>query len=205
MGPATAAAPPIDVGRRPRGIAVGDFNEDDKPDLAVVVFGGDDVAVLLGDGQGHFSAPRHVGVGGGPMAISVGSFASPTSVDLAVVNSLTDSVSILYGDGHGQFPKVVSHPVPSRPSFLIVGDTNQDGNQDLVVGSATARRWRSSWATVTRSPRRPRPRSPVRPSRRWPRTSTATDRWIWSTPTSSAAPSRSCRASTRASSGDRSA
>ena len=26
--------------------------------------------------------------------------------------------------------------MPARPSFLIVGDTNQDGNQDLVVGSA---------------------------------------------------------------------
>jgi hypothetical protein len=130
------AMPPINVGRRPRGLTVGDFDLDGRPDLAVVVFGGDDVAVLLGKGRGRFSPPHTVAVGGGPLAISVGSFASPTSVDLAVVNSLSDTVSILYGDGRGRFPTVATHPVPARPSFLIVGDTNQDGNQDLVVGSA---------------------------------------------------------------------
>jgi hypothetical protein len=54
---------------------------------------------------------------------------------LAIVNSLSDSVSVLYGDGRGQFPNVATFPVAARPSFLIVGDTNRDGHQDLVVGS----------------------------------------------------------------------
>jgi hypothetical protein len=52
-----------------------------------------------------------------------------------VVNSLSDSVSVLYGNGRGQFPTVTTFPVAARPSFLIVGDTNEDGHQDLVVGN----------------------------------------------------------------------
>ncbi|MGH6737670.1 MAG: FG-GAP repeat domain-containing protein, partial [Bradyrhizobium sp.] len=35
----------------------------------------------------------------------------------------------------GQFPSTHTFRVSDRPSFLIVGDTNDDGNQDLVVGS----------------------------------------------------------------------
>ena len=126
---------PLAVGRQPRALVTSDFNQDDLPDLAVVNFGGDAVAILQGDGRGGFAAPQLIGVGTGPSAIGVGSFGTDTSTDLAIVNSLSDSVSVLYGDGRGQFPTVATFPVAARPSFLIIGDTNRDGHQDLVVGS----------------------------------------------------------------------
>ena len=41
----------------PQNLVVGDFNGDGHPDLAIVNVGGDDVAILLNDGTGNFSAP----------------------------------------------------------------------------------------------------------------------------------------------------
>src|SRR3989442_12860657 len=46
------------VGTHPQSVAVGDFNGDGKPDLAVANAGSDTVSVLLGNGDGTFQAAR---------------------------------------------------------------------------------------------------------------------------------------------------
>src|SRR2546426_12347976 len=50
------------VGANPSSVAVGDFNRDGRPDLAVANYGSnkqnDDVSVLLGNGDGTFQAAR---------------------------------------------------------------------------------------------------------------------------------------------------
>jgi hypothetical protein len=43
------------VGHSPLSVAVGDFNGDGKPDLAVVNGYGNTVSILLGDGKGNFT------------------------------------------------------------------------------------------------------------------------------------------------------
>jgi hypothetical protein len=47
-------------------VAVGDFNHDGKPDLAVANYGSNNVSVLLGKGDGTFQAAVNYGVGSGP-------------------------------------------------------------------------------------------------------------------------------------------
>src|SRR5215469_5518173 len=49
------AGSPFGAGTEPRSVAVGDFNGDGKPDLAVANFGSNNVTILLGDGKGGFS------------------------------------------------------------------------------------------------------------------------------------------------------
>jgi len=65
---------PFPVGGQPASVAIGDLG-DGRADLAV---GGDDVAVLLGDGAGEFGSTTHFAAGG----TSYGS-RSPTSIGMA--------------------------------------------------------------------------------------------------------------------------
>src|SRR5262249_6798932 len=62
-GFAQAAGSPVGAGNHPRSVAVGDFNLDGKPDLAVANVTSNDVSILLGNGSGGFAPAAPVGVG----------------------------------------------------------------------------------------------------------------------------------------------
>ena len=55
MARVTSPRPLLPTGVYPISVAVGDFNEDGKLDLAVANLDGGSVSVLLGDGTGHFT------------------------------------------------------------------------------------------------------------------------------------------------------
>ena len=101
------------VGTEPWSVAVGDFNGDGKPDLAVAN-GGDnyDVSVLLGNGDGTFQAAVNYPTGGFfPYALAVGNFNGDTKPDLAVAgfnNNSGGAVSVFMGKGDGTFQPAVS-------------------------------------------------------------------------------------------------
>ena len=69
-----APASPLSVGAEPESVAVGDFNGDGKPDLAIANSGGNTVTVLLGAGAGEFTvAPGSpYPVGTDPVSVAVG-------------------------------------------------------------------------------------------------------------------------------------
>src|SRR5208337_851362 len=111
---------PFATGLTPVSVAVGDFNNDGKLDLAVVNACGSDltcsskgtVSILLGDGNGNFSLASTPGTDYTPTFVAVGDFDGDGNLDLAVANSCggTDqadcakgptngAVSILLGDG----------------------------------------------------------------------------------------------------------
>jgi VCBS repeat-containing protein len=76
-------------------VAVGDFDGDSDPDLAVANDFSDDVSVLLGDGQGGFGGPTDFAAGDGPFSVAVGDFNGDSDPDLAVANFISDNVSVL--------------------------------------------------------------------------------------------------------------
>ena len=94
---------PVAVGSTPFSVAVGDFNLDGKPDLAVANVFSNDLTILLGNGSGGFS--QHAGsplaVGYGPQSVAVGDFDLDGKPDLAVANFSSRDVTILLGDGNG--------------------------------------------------------------------------------------------------------
>ena len=79
----------------PWSVAVGDFNGDGLPDLAVANFFSNDVSVLLGNGDGSFQAPRNFGAGSAPISVAVGDFNGDEVQDLAVANIRSNDVSVL--------------------------------------------------------------------------------------------------------------
>ena len=127
----------------PVGIAVGDFDRDGNPDLAIANFGMDDIAVLLGDGQGGFAElPRlPLNPGFSPCAIAVGDFNGDSAPDLAVASCQNDQVVVWLGNGSGHFDAgqpfagSLGHFYFGVPDFIAVADFNGDGNLDLALSA----------------------------------------------------------------------
>ena len=127
---------PIGVGYYPVSVAVGDFNGDGKPDLAVANYGSYYVTILLGNGDGTFTAGAYLYTGSNPYSVAVGDFNGDGKLDLAVANLGSDTVTILLGNGDGTFTSGAQSPATGySPYSVAVGDFNGDGNLDLAVAN----------------------------------------------------------------------
>lgn len=124
----------IATGRQPRSVVARDVSADGIPDLVVANFGSDNLTILIGNADGRFDLGTTLAVGAGPAAIATGAFRGKHRIDIAVANLLSDTISVLYGDGAGGFSEVATYGVENRPSFLIAGDLDRDGYDDLVAG-----------------------------------------------------------------------
>jgi len=135
-----AAGSPIPIGNEVDWLAVGDFNGDGKPDLALVEKSVNTVAVLLGNGDGTFTpAPGSPNVvGANPQQVSLCDFNGDGKLDLAVTNAFGNSVSILLGNGDGTFTQPAGTPVPvgNSPEGIAAGDFNGDGILDLAIANS---------------------------------------------------------------------
>jgi hypothetical protein len=127
-------------------VAVGDFNGDGKPDLAVTVSTIGTVWVLpnKGDGSGTFGTEQQFAVGGSPTALAVGDFNSDGKPDLAVTTATTSGTTTSYGlsvlqnlgDGTGTFAAARNYTLGGFATFIAVGDFNKDGKLDIVTTGA---------------------------------------------------------------------
>ena len=108
-------------------IIAGDFNDDGRLDLAVLV--GNDVAILMGNGDGTFQAPVDYPVGQGPYALLSGDFGGDGILDLVVAD--TAGTQILLGNGDGTFQPATTIAGVGGP--LAAGDFSGNGNLDLAI------------------------------------------------------------------------
>jgi len=137
------------VGTAPEMAALADFNNDGKPDIAVVCYGdpsvGDDggVSILLGNGDGTFQPATKLTAGKKPTRIATGDFNSDGKSDLLVVRAGDANVgdngdaTIFLGNGDGTFsPGQVLAP-GKNPSAVAVSDLNGDHRTDLIFANST--------------------------------------------------------------------
>src|SRR4051795_3705000 len=135
---------PVTVGTTPKSVAVGDFNNDGKPDFVADNFIGGSVSVFLGDGAGGFIEANNspVAMAGGPIYVATGDFNADGLADLATANISPAGGGILVGIGNGQFATAPASPIPDGsntfPQGLAIGDLNGDTRLDIAVANHTS-------------------------------------------------------------------
>jgi len=133
-------------------VAVGDWNGDKKPDLAVVNQcqpGGScdgTVTILLSNGAGTFQTPPSFASGGYDAdSVAIGDLNGDGKLDLVVANLCQvnpckqgnkGTVSVLLGNGDGTFRTAQAYATGGfGTSAVAIGDFNGDGNADVVVAN----------------------------------------------------------------------
>jgi hypothetical protein len=123
----------IAIGIKPSAVAVGDFNHDNIPDLAVTTLTGT-LHILIGNGNGTFTElnpPLNVGLA--PRSIAVSDLNGDGKLDLVIANAGSNNVSVLFGNGNGTFVPAVNYFVGISPIAVTAADVNGDGILDLVT------------------------------------------------------------------------
>lgn len=132
-----APGSPFAVGRMPYLPALGDVNGDNNPDIAVPNARDNTVTVLLGNGQGNFApAPSSpFSAESRPYSAALGDLNSDHRLDLITAHAEMSLVTILWGNGRGDFAPAPGSPVNAglRGYKVRLGDTNRDGNMDLIT------------------------------------------------------------------------
>lgn len=116
-------------------VGVGDFNGDGHPDLAIAYYSSATVQVLLGNGDGTFTAGETLSTGSGPAFVVVSDFNGDGNPDLGVVNATGNSLTVLLGNGDGTFTAAPTQQTGGQPQNAFAGDFNGDGNVDLAVAN----------------------------------------------------------------------
>jgi hypothetical protein len=134
-GDGTFTAAPVTpiTGQNAGSVAVGDFNEDGKPDLAITLPDANAVQIMLGNGDGSFTASQTIPDVNGPFFVTTGDFNGDGIADLAVVSFVDGNLAIFLGSGDGTFTEKSSPVSGGPPLAAAVGDFNGDGKADLAV------------------------------------------------------------------------
>jgi len=127
----------------PADVALGDFDGDGRPDLAVAAggnanpYGG--LLVFLNRGDGSFVPPVKYDAAFGARSVVVGDFDADGRADIAVASQCTQipcesgSVTVFHGNGDGTFQARTHLTVGRLAESIAIGDFNRDGKPDLIV------------------------------------------------------------------------
>ena len=131
----------LPVGGHAGPIAIGDLNQDRKPDILAARTDAGTVSVYLGDGRGRFSASQGspFAAGDNPEDLALGDFNEDGRTDIVLANHETAYVTVLLGDGQGGFapaqPSRIAAPSRPHPHGVAAGDFNGDRHLDIAVES----------------------------------------------------------------------
>jgi tetratricopeptide (TPR) repeat protein len=126
---------PFAVGKLPVAIATGDLNNDSHPDLAVVNQTDNTVSVMLGNGDGTFTAATNspLPTGQAPTAVAIADFNADGNPDIAVTDPQTDSVSVFLGLGQGLFAPAFELPVGTNPTAILSAALSGASLPDVAI------------------------------------------------------------------------
>ncbi len=115
-------------------VAVGDLDEDGRPDVLAASGRGDVVTVLRGNGDGTFERGASFATGAGPSwGVALADLDGDRHLDAVVGNGGTVSVSVLRGNGDGTFQPKADFATGASPVWVAIRDVNGDGRPDVVT------------------------------------------------------------------------
>ncbi len=114
------------AGSGPYSVAVGDLDNDGRPDLVTANAYINTVSVLLASGaQGNYASPTNFATGTGPSSVAIGDLNNDGRPDLVTSNLTSNDVSVLLASGaQGNFA-APTHPVAragTAPYSVAIGD-----------------------------------------------------------------------------------
>jgi hypothetical protein len=124
----------------PRAVAIGDFNQDGRPDLAISNFGSASLTIYLGSQFGTFPTATHstINVMPHPRPVVIADFNGDGKQDLATGggpgSGNPGSIWVLLGNGAGAFASAPGSPFATGPDplGLAAADLDGDGHVDLA-------------------------------------------------------------------------
>jgi hypothetical protein len=141
----------FNVGKMPyQRLRVADVNGDGNADILTTNLEGDNLTVLLSDGQGGFdqAAGSPFPCGKTPFAVAIGDLNGDGKPDLAIGNwagqpekGKGEGLTVLLGDGKGGFAVMNGSlfPTGDGPSRVAIGDVNGDRIPEIVVSNSLSR------------------------------------------------------------------
>ena len=127
-----------------RAVAVGDFNADADPDLAVANQGNGattNVSILLGAAGASFTGPTNLstGLSGLLFDIQAADFNADSDPDLAyTMFGTTDQVLVRLGGAAATFGVQTPLVAGDDPFGVAIGDLNRDSDPDLAVANSNS-------------------------------------------------------------------
>ncbi|CAF4485030.1 unnamed protein product, partial [Rotaria magnacalcarata] len=125
------------TGAYPSSVIVDDFNKDTHLDIALTNAGDGTISLLLGYGNGFFSAQRAYSISFFPYSLAAGDFNNDSRLDIVAANYADSSISVLLAYDIGALGNEISFAAADGSLLrgVVVSDVNNDTLLDVIVAN----------------------------------------------------------------------